>query len=1368
MTRFFFTIVVAFFVVSCLNAQPTTGEPDVRLISSTSNTLTVEFRPNWQPARSQLIDGVVYTDFHFVGALSDARRVGLAERKFRSVPILVSSPARPTVEVLAAESIELPNTRVAPVPLVNPKTGERRFFNRSSNKEERATLADISPVSVARGNYIASLSFYPIQYNAQTQTVRKFTRIVARLVFAEPFGTPKFFTEPPSDDEFLSGVLNFGSQAASSPTTARLSSVSTATESVLRSGRFYKLELRSEGVYRLDRAYLESIGINTASLNPRRLKIYFNGGEELDSRVNSSKISDLRESAIVVSGEEDGRFDAGDFILFYASTTSGVRYDSLEQRLKHYLNRQAVSSFAFLALDGEDGKRIQTRPSSQAASPFQAQVFQTQVFVENDRLNFGNTGLNFYDSPLNAARQRVTYSLAVPGIDKTRSVTYRAKLIVSTTQNERYALREGGNVIAQGNTGIASVPERVLGSEQLLNSSLSGSAISGEQSRIEIEFPATSETSQLYPDWVELDYARRFSAQNNFLKFNSLVGLSAPSAVEYSLSGFTSAPSVWDITDRNNVVRISGNMSANAITVQREESPSIYREYIAFSDAAEFRRPTSARAITAQNIRSLASRSSATAFPEYIIVYGQDFESEALRLLQYRTDRNRLGNQALRGVAVGVEQLYNEFSGGKQDYSAIRDFIKLLYDNASPARRPKYLLLFGDGDWDFRDITGRRYAKVPMYESDDNLNVLSFAATTDDFFVAVDGEDFVPDLAVGRLTVQSRSEAQLAVDKIIEYENQLEQGDWKNRVAFVADDGPNGREISNAPDQFAGDSEATIAAMNRVAPYLNPVKIYASFFRAEAAAGGTRRPGAFNEIITQLNRGVLAINFIGHGNPIVWTAEQIFSPSASFPRLTNRNRPTLCITATCDFGRADDPTVQSGSEQMFVLPNGGASALITTSRSIFISSGSAYPPILFRELFTRASDGLLFPLGTSLYRFKLSLSAVGNYGDAEKFYLIGDPAMRLGAAHSLARIDSINGIAVSPQSRFQLNALSRVSISGSARLTRDSNLVNTSFNGTASMVVFDAPRQVAADHNGTGNIDDFYAVRNALIYRGTATVRNGRFRFNFIIPKDIAYDSLQTGKISFYLWRDGAAPSDNSATAAGEFQNFVAAGTDPNAALDSNGPDAQVFLNDPSFQSGGITNQNPLFIAELSDQSGINLTQNVGNALTLVINNDERNPIVLNDFYQARSESFTDGDVRYPLRNLSPGNYTLRFKAWDTYNNSTEKLLSFTVADSSRLALSNVYNFPNPFQTRTAFIFSHNRAGDDLNTRIKIYTVAGRLVKTLEQTTSASPNNIRIDWDGRDDDGQELANGIYLYKVIVRSLRGDFQREMIEKLAIVR
>jgi hypothetical protein len=328
-----------------------------------------------------------------------------------------------------------------------------------------------------------------------------------------------------------------------------------------------------------------------------------------------------------------------------------------------------------------------------------------------------------------------------------------------------------------------------------------------------------------------------------------------------------------------------------------------------------------------------------------------------------------LGEQALRTVAVEVGQIYNEFSGGKQDFTAIRDFVKLLYDRAPSGRKPKYLLLFGDGDWDYRDITGRRYSKVPVFESEESLLELSFAATTDDFFVAVDGIDFLPDLAVGRFTVQSASEARLAVDKTIEYETSIEQSDWRNRVAFVADDGPNGNKPSDF-NQFARDSENTIAAMRRVAPYINPVKIYASFFRAEAAAGGVRRPGAAREIITQLNRGVSVINYIGHGNPSVWAAERIFDPATSLPQLTNRERPTLCITATCDFGRNDDPNRQSGAEQMFVLPSGGASILIPTNRSIFITSGSAYPPLLFQRIFERDANQNPVPLGVALLRFK--------------------------------------------------------------------------------------------------------------------------------------------------------------------------------------------------------------------------------------------------------------------------------------------------------------------------------------------------------------------------------------------------------------
>ncbi|MDW8467486.1 MAG: type IX secretion system sortase PorU [Chloroherpetonaceae bacterium] len=666
-------------------------------------------------------------------------------------------------------------------------------------------------------------------------------------------------------------------------------------------------KIREEGVYRLDRAYLESIGINVATVNPKRIKVYQNGGEELDKRVNAPRISDLQECAIFVSGEEDERFNANDFVLFYAKAASGIKYDSVRGRLTHYLNRLSNSAFVFLALDGENGKRIRTVPSVQATSPLRPSAFEWLSFVENDRINFSNTGLNFFDSPLTLSRNRVTYNLSAAGIDRTRPVQVSARIIAATTASETFILRESGSLIAQRATGITqNLDAYILGAEFRIEQTLPGTVIQGEQTNTQLEFLASSETSNLYLDWIELSYARQFVAQNDLLRFNSLVGLRASQAVQYEVTGFSATPTVWDITDLANPVRVAGEVAPTSMRMIRNEQPQAYREYVAFSERTAFLRPASAQLVPNQNLHSLADASNPNAFPEHLIVYGEDFRTEAERLAAYRSNRARHGDLALRSVAISVGQIYNEFSGGKQDFTAIRDFVKLLYDYAPAGRKPKYLLLFGDGDWDYRDITGRRYSKVPVYSSEESLLELSYAATTDDFFVSVNGEDLVPDLAVGRFTVQSLAEARTAVDKTIEYETAAEQGDWRNRVAFVADDGPNGNKPSDF-NLFVRDSENTIEVMRRIAPYINPVKIYASFFRAEAAAGGMRRPGAAREIITQLNRGALIINYIGHGNPSVWAAERIFEPAVSLPQLFNRARPTLCITATCDFGRNDDP-----------------------------------------------------------------------------------------------------------------------------------------------------------------------------------------------------------------------------------------------------------------------------------------------------------------------------------------------------------------------------------------------------------------------------------------------------------------------------
>lgn len=1345
-----FLLALALAALACGFARAQSG---LSVLGKDETSLTIAFSPQWFPDDTLEIDGALYRRCAFSGGVSSAARVGLPDVQTFYFSMLVGSSKTPRVEILSTESATIANALLAPTPAFDREGNAIYALAPNYATAPSPALIEAFAPEIARGYFVSAIAIRPAQFDAQTRALRKFSKIVARISF-ERFSPPFQARFAPRADEAFSGFVNYdvGKHWRTQP--LRDGSIDTVTQSVLRSGRFYKLELREEGVYRLDRAYLESIGINVNSVDPRKIKIYFNGGEELDSRVNSTKIPDLREQAIFVSGENDGRFDAGDFVLFYAKGAQGARYNPAERRLERYNNHFTNSSFAFLALDGENGRRFSSLPSAQQPAPFVPQSFQTLSFVENDRVHFTNFGIHFYDAPLTASRRNVVYSLATPSLDASRPASLRSLFVLASNQGENFFIRLGGTTLGQVVTFGGTIGSYAPGGAFSLNVN-AFQAPAQPSLPLAVEFSGNSPIASLYPDWIEVDYWRRFEAENGFLKFNSLVGLTTERTVEYRLSGFAPSVVVWDV---ENGVAISGISPSGAF--QREESPSVFREYVAFDNSYAFKRPASASPVANQNIRSLAAQS-----PEYVIIYPKEYEQAAARLFHYRRDNARWGSLALRAAMVSTEQVYNEFSGGKPDFTAIRDFVKFLYDNApSDELRPQYVLLLGDGDWDFRNLVSRAYPKVPAFASSARTNELAPYNCSDDFFVSVHGEDFRPELAIGRLTVQSAQEATFAVDRIIGYETNSDFGDWRNRLGLVADDYPNGavRFPGHARDQFTRDSETTLREARLSAPYIDAVKLYAPFYRPESVGGGRRFPALYNDIINQLNAGLLITNFIGHGNPNVWTAERIFEPATSLRLLQNQRRLTFCVTATCDFGRSDDPFFQSGAEQMFISPNGGAVGLFTTSRAILVTSGSLAPPALIRQLLARQADGLTSPVGLSFYRFKLN-NAVGS--DAGFFFLLGDPAMRLLSGRAVAQIDSVNGVALQPSQTLSLSALSRARISGSIRSPQGALV--SDFDGKVATVIFDAPRLTPADHEGDGVIDEFYPTRNALVYRGVVEARNGRFAIQFVVPKDISYDSLNSGRISLYAWKNAQTLSDLSATASGATEQVIFAGTNPNVQPDDEPPEAFVYLNERSFTSGGVTHQNPVFVAELSDENGINLTQSVGRAITLVVNGDERNPIVLNDFYQAKEGSFTDGEIRYPFRNLRDGRYSLRFKAWDTFNNSVERVLDFTVQDSSRLSLGNrVMNYPNPFRDRTMFVIENNRPNELLDVQIKIYTVAGRLIKTLRESHAA--HRINVVWDGRDDDGDPVANGVYVYKVILSSQDGRFRAERIEKLAIAR
>jgi hypothetical protein len=282
------------------------------------------------------------------------------------------------------------------------------------------------------------------------------------------------------------------------------------------------------------------------------------------------------------------------------------------------------------------------------------------------------------------------------------------------------------------------------------------------------------------------------------------------------------------------------------------------------------------------------------------------------------------------------------------------------------------------------------------------------------------------------------------------------------------------------------------------------------------------------------------------------------------------------------------------------------------------------------------------------------------------------------------------------------------------------------------------------------------------LFKGKASVTNGDFSFTFIVPKDIDYQ-YGTGRISYY------ADNGNYVDAHGYSTDIVIGGSADSFKLDNTGPKMNVYMNDEKFVFGGTTNTDPLLLVKLSDESGINTVGNgIGHDMTAVLDNNTQGKVVLNDYYESELDNFKKGAVKYPFTKLSEGHHTLKVKAWDIYNNSSEEYTEFIVTSNAKLALNHVFNYPNPFTTHTEFMFEHNRCCDDLNISVQIYTISGKIVKSIvQQVHSVGYRVDNIEWDGLDDYGDPIGKGVYVYKLSVRDAEGNTAHKF-EKLVVLR
>ncbi len=1217
----------------------------------------------------------------------------------------VPGRAMENVVIIPLETVPLNNAEKFFIPsTAQPTTSQVSFY-----RGIPTTLVMFSPVIIGAGGRIDKIIRFKLQY--QDANIRQEPRILK------------------------SSNSSFSRSARTAETNA----------SVLASGTWYKFPVAKDGIYKIDYAYLESLGINPKDINPGQIRLFGNGGGMLPQLNSATHYDDLVENAIRIVGDQDGSFDKEDYILFYAKSPHSWTFDAVTNLFEYTHNLYSDVVYYFLNVGTANGIRVSSK-NSLGSALHSFNYFDDRQAHEKDLTNILKSGREWYGEKFNTVTPSHAISFdwagARSGSQIRTDVTVLGRSFVSTSFTVLFNRQSAGNL------SVPVMPSYPLHPEGVNVAGFFPTNVSSlapfDKANVEIIFNNGSTfSSEAYLNKVTIQGQRVLRCYENQTNFRCKASIDQLTT-EYRIQG-GGGISVWDVTDHVNPIAVNYDLQGGEIVFS--DQSDVLREYICFRGTS-FPSPASGVRVPNQNLHAV----DAPYLPDMVIVTHPGLKPQADLLAQHRKMKDNLDV-----LVVTIDQVYNEFSSGTQDITAIRNFMKMLYDRSTATDSLRYLLLFGDCSYDYKNRIPNNTNLVPCYQSRNSLDPVR-SYSSEDYFGFMDdtegnwGEVFgaeeshLIDIFVARIPAQNPEQAAAIVNKIIYYQSAApSQGKWKNRIAFVADDADYNAHFEDA------ELMATTVANNDARYNLN--KIYIDAYPQETGAGGEKSPIVKSLIDKEIEKGVFVLNYNGHGGTNSWAQEQILN-LAQIDAWQNYNALPLVVTATCDFGLYDDPYIRSGADALLFNPTGGAIGVITAARVVYQYSNRNLNRNLYQVLFNSYGTDILPRIGDVM---KLTKNNSSTGVNNRNYVYMGDPSMKLAYPNKKVAVTVINGNPVSAIADT-LKALSKVTIEGEVR--NQNNSLAAGYNGIALVTCFDKENTLFT--LGSANDVEPFNVRNNFFFEGKASVVNGKFKVTFVVPKDISY-LFDQGKISIYTLSQGGVNDGG-----GYYENIQVGGSNVNAAPDNIPPIIELFMNDESFVSGGLTNNNPLFIAKVSDENGINVgTGGVGHEITTIVSNRPE-VLVLNEYYSTELNDYTKGAVRYPMKSLTSGNYALRFKVWDTYNNSSEAYLEFVVANTEKIALDHLLNYPNPFSTRTDFHFDHNRAGDDIEVLIQVYTVSGKMIKSMDQVFYMSPAHVSgLVWDGRDDFGDKIGKGVYVYKVKVRSLRDGSTVHQFQKLVLL-
>lgn len=1097
--------------------------------------------------------------------------------------------------------------------------------------------------------------------------------------------------------------------------------------SVLSEGKWVKISVPKSGVYLITNEDLKKWGFS----DPLKVNVYGYGAQRLPDVLQASRyIDDLP----VVQSKKISRG-----VVFYAQGPES--WERTNGRFRHSINPFTTEGYYFISDRELDTECV--IPENGVDSDFSNVVnsFEECIYHEIDKINEGETGHlmlgeDFKYNPSQSFHFKLTD--IVNEEDVWMECQFAAKTLNSSS---KLSFAVNGEVLPS--QSLDNIPSSTTSAytHGKLTTTNHNFKISGDEIILGIKHISSVTVVMAHLDYICLNYIRKLKMHNGVLSFRS-------SDPQMLLNGATQATHVWDVTKPLEISSLKTVISGGDAKWHNEYSG--LRNYVAWAEDANIPSPKFVENIANQNLHGIE-------VPNMVIFTNAAWKSEAERIAEL----HRNSADSLKVAVVVQDNVFNEFSSGSPDANAFRMMLKMLWDRSvNEASSLQYALFMGRPTYDNRHLSEEvkvlGFPTMPTWQTDKGLDD-NESYTTDDVYAflrdnsgANMGTDYYC-IAVGRMPVRSVNEAKEMVDKLYRYVNESPKDEWKNQIMLIADDMDNGIHMAQTESVYG----KMMGSKSGKDFFYN--KVYIDAFIRE----GSSYPQARAKMFRLLDEGVLWWNYVGHANTTSWTGEGILSYT-DMSNMYLKKYPML-YAATCDFLRWDANAL-SGAEVMYGNSSGGVIAAISATRPVYISNNGNLSNAIAPFILSRDDDGKYLTIGEIYRRGKNNLYDINGkkVSDRNKlrYVLMGDPAMRLAIPELVAKVDSINGIAVDSDEQKIIKSRQIVKITGHIAGI-DGNIV-TDFDGTINSTLYDAEKSTTSHGytNGDDGKEVTFEEQGSKLYAGRDSVKNGRFVLKIAMPTEIA-NNFRPAALNMY------AQSGNGLEAIGCNRDFYVYGFDELAEFDTIPPTIDYcYLNSEDFVNGDVVNESPMIIAAISDNVGINLSSSgVGHQMSLRLD-DEKSYSDVSLYYTPMIGERVSGVINYPIENLADGNHTLRLKVWDTSGNSAEKTINLVVENGLAPKVIDVYSDANPAYTETNFYVRHNRPDAMMMAQIEVYDLMGRTIWKSEKTAQSDMSILGpINWNLCDMSGRRVDKGIYLYRASI-STDGVHYESEVKKIAV--